>query len=62
MAAKSKSTKRVVSDDKPEPMKLRTLRSGSEWDDAMRIAAERGDSVPDMLRATLKRYVKRHAS
>jgi hypothetical protein len=43
-------------------MKLRTLRSGDEWDEAMRIAAERGDSVPAMLRATLRRYVKRHSA
>ena len=31
------------------------------WHQAQAIAAHRGDNLSDMIRATLTRYVKRHA-
>lgn len=44
-------------------MKAKSFRCEDElWDDAMRIATERGDNVSAMLRATLRRYVKRHSA
>lgn len=40
---------------------LRNLRVPDDlWDAAQAIAAERGESVSDVLRAALTRYVKRH--
>lgn len=54
-------TKQQIDEVPFTPMKQRALRAGDEWDDAMRIAEERGDNVSEMLRATLRRYVKRHS-
>lgn len=32
------------------------------WTEAKRIAAKRGETVSDVLRAALRRYVKRHTA
>ena len=41
---------------------IRTLRVPDDlWDAAKGIAAERGESLSDVLRAALARYVKRHS-
>lgn len=43
-------------------MRQRAFRCDDEtWDAAVRIASERGDVVSELLRATLRRYVKRHS-
>lgn len=40
---------------------LKSFRIPQElYQDAQRIAAERGESVSDVVRAALERYVKRH--
>lgn len=40
---------------------LRNLRVPDDlWDAAQTVAAERGESLSDVLRAALQRYVKRH--
>lgn len=40
---------------------LRNLRVSDDlWDAAQSIAVERGESVSDVLRAALMRYVKRY--
>lgn len=56
-------SKQQHDDEKPAPMRQRAIRVDDEtWDDAMRIAAERGDNVSELVRAGLRRYVKRHTS
>lgn len=46
----------------PAAMKPRAIRVDDEtWDDAIRIARERGDNVSELVRAALRRYVKRHS-
>ena len=43
--------------------KIRTVRVPDElWDEAQEIAAERGESLSEVIRAALERYVKRHSS
>ena len=45
----------------PRRTPIRNLRVDDElWTAAQEIAAERGESVSDVLRAALRRYVKRH--
>lgn len=39
---------------------VRTVRIGSAWDEAHALAKERGDRMPDIIEAALKRYVARH--
>jgi predicted transcriptional regulator len=46
---------------KPEPRKMRTVRVEDElWTEAQRVAAERGETLSDVIRDALARYVKRH--
>lgn len=48
-----------VADDPRTP--IRTLRVPPElWDRAMRIAEKRGESLSQIMRAALERYVRRH--
>lgn len=42
------------------PKPTRSLRVGDEWDAAVKIAAERGESVNQLVSAYLKKYVARH--
>lgn len=50
-----------MSDDKT-PMRNRVLRCDDElWDEAQRIAAERGEKLSAVIRFALRRYVKQHA-
>lgn len=39
---------------------VRTIRVGQVWEQAAAIAAARGESLPDVVRRSLERYVARH--
>jgi len=39
---------------------VRTVRIGPVWDEAYALAKERGDRMPDVIEAALKRYIARH--
>jgi hypothetical protein len=41
---------------------VRTVRVGPIWDEAVIIAASRGETVADVIRRTLANYVRRHHS
>lgn len=46
----------------PPSLRGRSVRVDDElWDEAMRVAAERGDNVSELVRAGLRRYVQRHS-
>lgn len=50
-----------MSDETQTPMVMKTLRVPEQlWLDAQLIAASRGETLSDVLRASLTRYVKRH--
>lgn len=50
-------------DDEPRKMSLHAFRiHDDEWADAVRIAAERGDNLSEILRNSVTRYRKRHSS
>ena len=40
-------------------LKLRTVRAGDEWDQALEVARRRGDSLSDVIRRALRAYVRR---
>ena len=43
------------------PMRNRAFRCEDDlWNDAQRVAAERGDNISEILRATLRGYVAKH--
>lgn len=39
---------------------VRTVRIGNVWDEAKAIAEERGEKLPAVIDAALRRYVARH--
>jgi hypothetical protein len=39
---------------------VRTVRIGPVWDEALAIAKERGDRMPVIIEAALRRYIARH--
>jgi hypothetical protein len=39
---------------------VRTVRIGPVWDDALALMKERGDKMPHIIEAALKRYIARH--
>lgn len=46
----------------PRGTTLRNVRVTAElWDAAKAIAAERGETLSDVIRTALERYVKRHS-
>ena len=42
-----------------EPMKMRAFRCGPVWEAAQRKADERGETLADVIRKALERYVRR---
>lgn len=47
---------------KQQPMKGRLVRVDDDlWQDAQRVAAQRDENVSEVVRAALRRYVKRHS-
>lgn len=39
---------------------LRSFRAGPEWDEAQRIAKDRGDNLSLILRDRLRQYIEDH--